>query len=73
MGTKKKISEKIKMKILKTLKIKSLYYKDMKKIVSKKQRYNNNFIKFYLTKFLTEISRPSFKVNYLYIFKLLKY
>ena len=39
------------MKILKTLKIKSLYYKDMKKIVSKKQRYNNNFIKFYLTKF----------------------
>ena len=56
------------MKILKTLKIKSLYYKDMKKIVSKKQRYNNNFIKFYLTKFLTEIFRPSFKVNYRFIY-----
>ena len=57
------------MKILKTLKIKSLYYKDMKKIVSKKQRYNNNFIKFYLTKISsTEISRPSFKVNYRFIY-----
>ena len=75
VGTKKKISEKIKMKILKTLKIKSLYYKDMKKIVSKKQRYNNNFIKFYLTKF----PRPRYLdrllrlIIDLYIFKILKY
>ncbi len=55
-GHKKNISEKIKIKLLKLLKIKVLHYKEMVRVISKKNIYKNNYIKFYFIKY----PRPRF-------------
>ena len=74
IGLKKNILQKIKIKIFKILNIKNLYYKDMKKIISKKQRYNNYFIKFYFIKFprARSVDRILRLFLDLYIFKIIK-
>ena len=51
IGHETKILSKIKISLLKLLKIKTLYYKDMTKKISKIEKYRNYFIKFYLIKY----------------------